>query len=65
MRSDAATVDDFLMEQPEQLRDALAQIRDMIGMEAPDALEEMKLGETDVLPGWVAVEYLWVVERLQ
>ena len=41
VKSDAATVDDFLAEQPENLRDALAQIRHMIRMELPDAVEAM------------------------
>jgi len=44
MKSDAATVDGFLTEQPEKLRDALAQIRHMIRTEIPDGLEGMKYG---------------------
>jgi uncharacterized protein YdhG (YjbR/CyaY superfamily) len=44
MKSDAATVDNFLAEQPENLRDALAQIRHMIRMELPDAVEGMHYG---------------------
>ena len=44
MKSDAATVDDFLMQQPEQLRDALAQIRHMIRTEIPDSREGMHYG---------------------
>ncbi len=45
MKSDAATVDDFLAEQPAQLRDALAQIRHMIRMELPDAAAGMQYGD--------------------
>ena len=44
MKSDAATVDDFLREQPEKLRDAFGQIRHMIRTELPDGLERMKYG---------------------
>src|SRR6266496_4057658 len=44
MKSDAATVDNFLTEQPEKLHDALAQIRHMIWIEAPDAVEGMQYG---------------------
>jgi uncharacterized protein YdhG (YjbR/CyaY superfamily) len=44
MKSDAATVDDFLREQEEKLRDARAQIRHMIRTEVPDSLEGMKYG---------------------
>ena len=44
MKSDAATVDDFLTEQGENLRDPLAQIRHMIRAEAPDAVEGMQYG---------------------
>ncbi|MDQ5851770.1 MAG: DUF1801 domain-containing protein [Chloroflexota bacterium] len=44
MKSDAATVADFLLEQPQKLRDALAQIRHMIQTEAPDSREGMQYG---------------------
>ena len=44
MKSDAATVDDFVMEQPEQRRDALAQIRHMIRTEVPQSREGMQYG---------------------
>ena len=44
MRSAAATVDEFLQEQPEPLRKDLEQLRALVRSEAPDALEAMKYG---------------------
>lgn len=48
MKSDAATVDDYLAEVPEDRRQALATLRDLINQVAPDAHEQMKYGH----PHW-------------
>ena len=48
MKSDAATVDDYLAEVPDDRRQALATLRDLINQVAPDASERMKYGH----PHW-------------
>jgi uncharacterized protein YdhG (YjbR/CyaY superfamily) len=44
MKSAAETVDEFLKEQPEAIRKALAEIRSLIRSEMPGAIEGMKYG---------------------
>jgi uncharacterized protein YdhG (YjbR/CyaY superfamily) len=44
MRSDAATVDDFLKEQPEPNRKELQELRRLVRREAPEAREAMRYG---------------------
>ena len=52
MRSDAATVDDFLDEQPETIRKDLEQLRHLVRSEAPEAVEGMRYGN----PGYTLKE---------